>query len=65
MLRINGKNWKTNSSGILLIVSAIIGIYFKSKTGLDEASITAAVTAILAGVGLLFSKDGDVTNTIR
>ena len=63
MLRINGKSWKTTSMGIGLIITAIVGVYFKSKSGLDEASITAAVTAILGGIGLIFSKDGDVTNT--
>ncbi len=64
MLRINGKSWKTTSAGILLIASAIIGIYFKIKNvALDEVSVIASLTSIIGGIGLLFSKDGDVTNT--
>lgn len=56
------KSWKTTSGGIALIAGAVIGLYFASKNGqLNEASITAAVTSILGGIGLLFAKDNNVT----
>ena len=52
-------SWKTTSAGILLIVGAITTLVF---TGLTEASIMAATTAILAGVGMLFARDNNVTS---
>jgi uncharacterized membrane protein len=52
------KNWKTTSSGISMIVGALVGIYFTYTEGtVDAVVITTAVTAILGGIGLLFSKD--------
>jgi drug/metabolite transporter (DMT)-like permease len=55
-------SWKTTSSGIAMIVGGIVGLVFAIKAqNLSEASIMAAVTAILGGVGLVFAKDANVT----
>ena len=56
------KNWKTTSSGIALIVGGIVSIYFANKTNnVNEATITACVTSVLGGIGLIFAKDNNVT----
>lgn len=49
------KDWKTTSAGISMITAAIIGVYFAPV--IDAVIVTAAVTGILGGIGLLFSKD--------
>lgn len=56
------KNWKTTSTGIIAIISGIVGLYFAYKTNnINEASIVGTLTAILTGVGLIFAKDSNVT----
>lgn len=55
-------SWKTTSAGILAILGGLVTIYFGIQSGtLDEAKITAAATAILGGLGLIFAKDSNVT----
>lgn len=57
-----GKSWKTTSTGITMIAGAIVGLYFAYKSNnLNEGTIMGAVTAIIGGVGFLFSKDNNVT----
>lgn len=57
-----GQSWKTTSTGITMIVGAIVGLYFAYKSNnLNEGTIMGGVTAIIAGVGFLFSKDSNVT----
>lgn len=56
------KNWKTTSTGITMIVGAVIGLYFAYKNNhINEATITASISSFLGGIGLLFSKDFNVT----
>ena len=50
------KNWKTTSSGILLIVGAIATIVYQHNS-LSPELIMGAATAILGGIGLIFAKD--------
>jgi phosphotransferase system glucose/maltose/N-acetylglucosamine-specific IIC component len=53
------KNWKTTSAGISMITGAIVGVYFAIQANeVNEVVITAAITAILGGIGLIVSKDG-------
>jgi hypothetical protein len=60
------KSWKTTSTGILAIVGSVIGGYFAYKAGnLNEGTIMALATSFLTGIGLLFSKDSDVTGGTR
>ncbi len=54
------KNWKTTSAGIAMIVGGLVSLYF-SKDVLNAEMITAHITAILGGIGLIFAKDQNVT----
>lgn len=51
------KNWKTSAAGAMMIVGGILSL-LGVKTGIDPA---AAGASILAGFGLIFAKDGNVT----
>lgn len=53
------KNWKTTSAGIVMCVGAII-TYLN-----DNTQLTVCLTAFLAGIGLILSKDGDQTGKIK
>lgn len=53
------KNWKTTSAGAVMILGSIVHLIFAVKAGrADEATWTTSLTAILAGVGLMFAGDG-------
>ena len=49
------KNWKTTSAGVLSIAGGIF-LYVNDKSKFMES-----LTAIMAGIGFLFSKDHDQT----
>lgn len=51
-------SWKTTSAGLLTILGAVVGLWFK-RHSLDEATIMTALTAILGGIGLLMARDND------
>lgn len=56
------KSWKTSLTGILTIVTAIgsaVLVYLKSGVLPDFGVLSAAV---MAGVGLLYSRDNNVTS---
>ena len=56
------KSWKTTSAGIALIAGGLVGLYFAYKSNnLNEATIMGSVTSILAGIGFINAKDGNVT----
>lgn len=60
------KSWKTTSAGILAIVGSLVGFYFAFKSGnINEGTIMALATSFLTGIGLLLSKDADVTGGTR
>lgn len=52
-------SWKTTSFGILTIVGAIVGLIYTPE--ITAPVIMLAATDILIGIGLLFSKDSNVT----
>ena len=57
-------NWKTNLFGIGSIVSAVGSLLVMASKGqVDGPMMTAALSAISAGIGLLFAKDHNVTGT--
>jgi hypothetical protein len=52
------KNPKTTISGIGLICSGIIGLYFAIQTkNINEGTLTTVVGSILGGMGLIFGAD--------
>jgi len=58
------KDWKTTSSGIVLIVGAIVTIVYSAVSGtVTQVEIMAAVGAVVTGIGLLFAKDATSTPT--
>jgi len=57
-------NWKTSSAGFLLIISGIVSIiYAVNETGRapDQSILMAQLTAIFGGLGLLLSRDVNVS----
>lgn len=54
---------KTNLAGIGLILTAIGGLL--SSGEFNAASISAAVTGVLAGLGLIFAKEGDQPQQVK
>jgi hypothetical protein len=58
------KNWKTTSMGISTIIGALVALFFAWKSNnLNQTTIMACITAILAGIGLIIAKDAGVTGT--
>ncbi|HVX48811.1 MAG TPA: hypothetical protein VHB48_01590 [Chitinophagaceae bacterium] len=53
------KNWKTTSAGIVTIASGVT-IYLHDNTKLVEG-----LTAVLAGIGLMFAHDAGNTQAPR
>ena len=51
------KNWKTTSTGIVTIAGGIV-LYLH-----DDTKVMEALTAVLAGIGLLFAHDGANSNS--
>ena len=59
------KNWKTTGAGIAAIVVAA-GAILTAMTDNDPETNpdwAALVAAVIAGVGLIFAKDGNVSGT--
>jgi hypothetical protein len=54
------QNWKTSSLGITMIAGAVVSLFF---VPVSQASIMAAVTGILGGLGFLFA--GDSSNSVQ
>ena len=52
------QNWKTTSAGLVMIVGSVIHLVFAVRAGnATEGVWTASLTAILAGIGLIFAGD--------
>lgn len=58
------RSWKTTSAGIASIAAALTGLWFR-RHELTEATITAAISTILVGIGLITARDADVTSEGR
>jgi len=54
------KSWKTTSAGVLMILGAMATVYFHVGP-LTQEVIMGAATAFLGGIGLIVSKDHNVT----
>jgi hypothetical protein len=53
-------NWKTTSAGVMMILTAILSFLGVKVPGMTVDPSTAG-PLLIAGLGLLFSKDGNVT----
>lgn len=54
------KNWKTTSAGVLMILGAIAAYYFHEGPITQEV-VMGCATGLMGGIGLIFSKDHNVT----
>jgi hypothetical protein len=52
-------NWKTTSAGVIMIIGAIVHLFFNRP--LTEPMVMMGVTAIIGGLGLLFAGDANVS----
>lgn len=55
------KNWRTTTIGALTVVGAIITAVLEFLSSGTVTNIPVVLTAVMAGVGLLFAKDAGVT----
>lgn len=53
------KNWKTTSSGLLMVISAVVAVVFPQMA----SKIIAACTGVLGGLGLIFA--GDASQSVQ
>lgn len=53
-------NWKTSGAGALMILMGIAAL-FGIKVGSNPITPDQAIATIIAGFGLLFAKDNNVT----
>lgn len=59
----NSVSWKTNSTGVLMIIGALVHLGFVVKSGtLTESDVMGAAAAIVAGFGLVSARDWNVTS---
>ena len=57
-----GTSPKTTISGIVMIIGGIVRFYFAYKSGVfTEESVMTVLLAITTGIGLILSKDSNVT----
>lgn len=54
------KNWKTTTTGILAILTAVISAANSLIQG-HPVDYGSTITAVMAGVGLIAAKDSNVT----
>ena len=57
-------NWKTTSAGLTLIIGSVIHLIFAVRAGAATEGVwTASITAIFAGIGLMFAGDSTTSVT--
>jgi hypothetical protein len=55
-------HWKTTSAGLLMILGSVVHLVFSVRAHTaDENTWTISLTAIIGGIGLMFS--GDAANS--
>jgi hypothetical protein len=54
------KNWKTTLTGVIAIVTAVLGAVSNIVNGHPQ-DWTVTISAVIAGVGLITAKDSNVT----
>jgi hypothetical protein len=54
-------NWKTTTAGLGMIMSGISGVLHWVNPEIPGPDPSTAFASFMAGIGLLFAKDGNVT----
>ena len=54
-------NWKTTAAGVAAILTALADMVTALSQGSISGTLTADVTGIIAGLGLIFAKDATAT----
>ena len=54
-------NWKTTSAGLGMIVTGVSGFLHATNPEIPGPDLSTSFASVLAGVGLVFAKDGNVT----
>ncbi len=55
-------NWKTTSAGLTMIIGSVVHLIYTAKGGTaNENTWTVSLTAIVAGLGLIFAGDANPT----
>lgn len=62
MLKYAFANWQTTSAGLTMIIGSVVHLIFtmEAKTA-TETVWTVSLTAVVAGIGLLFAGDASVS----
>jgi predicted Zn-dependent protease len=56
-------SWKTSLAGVASILTGLLALVHSGQNGtITTADITTALTAITAGVGLIFARDNNVSS---
>jgi hypothetical protein len=56
-------NWKTNLAGAAAVLGALTDMVTTASQGQITGHLTADITAIITGVGLIFAKDASTVGT--
>lgn len=54
-------NWKTTSAGVGMILTGLTGLLHQVNPEVPGPDLSTSLMSIVAGLGLLFAKDGNVT----
>jgi hypothetical protein len=56
-------SWKTSLAGVASILTGLLTLVHSGQNGtITTADMTTAFTAIIAGVGLIFARDNNVSS---
>ena len=56
-------NWKTSLAGAAAVLGALADMVTAASNGQISGHLTADITAIITGVGLIFAKDATTVGT--
>ncbi len=61
------KSWKTTLAGVMSIIAGGWGvaqpIIYTPHQPVDPQAVAGSLAAVIAGIGLIFAKDSNVTRT--
>ena len=56
-------NWKTSLAGAAAILGALTDVATTASQGQITGHLTADITAVITGIGLIFAKDATTVGT--